>query len=213
MIRLILVEDEMLVRLGLQELLSLDGQVELVAVCPDGQSALDAIRQKSADIVLMDIRLPLLTGVEVLETLRSQGNTVPVILITTFDDDEMFFRAVRAGANGFIRKDSSLADLKKCFGRVLKGERVYRPAITEAGRAGLQAFRPSFDASDLPENLTKKEMEVLACMTAGMSNREIAESLGITEATVKTHVSTIFAKLGVRDRIRAVLRGLELGLV
>ena len=209
--RIILIEDETLVRLGLCELLNLDPALTVVAQADNGYDAVETLASVGADIALVDVRLPGLSGVEVLVCARRKGVTTPVILITTFDDDETFFRAIQAGANGFIRKDSSLAELSSCIDRVLKGERVYRPTITRSARAGLDAFRPSFDSLDLPEPLTPKELEVLALMTAGMSNKEIAQSLGVAEATIKAHASTIFSKLGVRDRVRAVLKGLEIG--
>jgi DNA-binding NarL/FixJ family response regulator len=149
----------------------------------------------------------------VLKEVRQRGLTTPVVLVTTFDDDDMFFRAIQNGANGFIRKDSTLDDLTSCIDKVIAGERVFRPSVTRSARTALEAFQPRFESMELPEPLTKKESEVLALMTAGLSNKEIAESMGVTEATIKTHASTIFAKLGVRDRVRAVLKGLEIGYV
>jgi DNA-binding NarL/FixJ family response regulator len=125
----------------------------------------------------------------------------------------MFFRAIQNGANGFIRKDSTLADLTSRIEKVIAGERVFRPSVTQTARTGLEAIQPKFESLELPEPLTKKELEVLALMTAGLSNKEIAESQGVTEATIKTQASAIFAKLGVRDRVRAVLKGLEIGCI
>lgn len=211
--RIILVEDETLVRLGLVELLHLSNRFEIVAQAADGFQAVDVLLAHSCDVVLMDVRLPGLSGVDVLKTVRARGLRTPVVLITTFDDDETFLRAIQAGASGFIRKDSSLADLAACMEKVMQGERVFRPSITLSVRSGLESFQPSFDCSALPDPLTHKEQEVLALMTAGLSNKEIAESLGVSEGTIKTHASTIFSKLGVRDRIRAVLKGLEMGFV
>ncbi len=211
--KIFLVEDETLVRLGLCELLKLNPDYEIAGQAEDGFSAVEAIMSTHSDVVLMDVRLPGQSGVDVLKALRQQALTIPVILVTTFDDDEMFFRAIQAGANGFIRKDSSLADLTSCIDRVMNGERIFRPSVTRSARAGLEAFQPKFESMDLPEPLTKKEAEVLALMTAGLSNKEIAESMGVAEATIKTHASTIFAKLGVRDRVRAVLKGLEIGYI
>ena len=211
--KLILVEDETLVRLGLCELLNLDPRFQIVALAEEGCAAIDTIMQTPADLVLMDVRLPSLSGVDVLKEIRKRGLNTPVILITTFDDDDMFFRAVQGGANGFIRKDSSLTELTACIERVIRGERIFRPSVTRSTRNGLEAFQPSFDCTQLPEPLTKKEIEVLALMTAGLSNKEIALSMGISEATIKTHASSIFSKLGVRDRVRAVLKGLEIGYV
>jgi DNA-binding NarL/FixJ family response regulator len=211
--RIVLVEDETLVRLGLCELLKLNAKFDIVGQAEDGIGAVDTIMNTESDVVLMDVRLPGQSGVDVLKDVRQRGFTTPIILVTTFDDDDMFFRAIQTGANGFIRKDSTLAELTSCIDKVINGERVFRPTVTRSARTGLEAFQPKFDSLELPEPLTKKELEVLSLMTAGLSNKEIAESLGVTEATIKTHASTIFSKLGVRDRVRAVLKGLEIGCI
>jgi DNA-binding NarL/FixJ family response regulator len=211
--KIVLVEDETLVRLGLCELLKLNVGFEIVGQAEDGFGAVETIMETKADVVLMDIRLPGQSGVDVLKEVRERGLTTPVILITTFDDDEMFFRAVQCGANGFIRKDSTLAELTSCIDKVVAGERVFRPSVTRSVRTALETLQPRFESMALPEPLTKKESEVLALMAAGLSNKEIAQSQGVTEATIKTQASTIFSKLGVRDRVRAVLKGLELGRV
>lgn len=211
--KILLVEDETLVRLGLCELLKLNPDYEIVGQAEDGVRAVDILMSVPSDVVLMDVRLPGQSGVDVLKAVRDKGFTTPIILVTTFDDDETFFRAIQAGANGFLRKDSSLAELTSCIDKVMSGERVFRPSVTRTARSGLEALQPQFESLDLPEPLTKKEAEVLSLMTAGLSNKEIAESLGVTEATIKTHASTIFAKLGVRDRVRAVLKGLEIGYI
>lgn len=211
--KILMVEDETLVRLGLCELLKLNTGYEIVAQAEDGPSAVQLIMEAPADVVLMDVRLPGMSGVDVLKDVRERGSVTPIILVTTFDDDETFFRAIQAGANGFIRKDSTLAELTACIGKVIAGERVFRPSVTHGTRMAIGAFQPTFESSELPEPLTKKEAEVLSFMTAGMSNKEIAESMGVGEATIKTHASAIFSKLGVRDRVRAVLKGLEIGCI
>ena len=211
--KIVLVEDETLVRLGLCELLKLNANIDIVAQAEEGFGAVETIMNTESDVVLMDVRLPGQSGVDVLKAVRQRGLTTPIVLVTTFDDDDTFFRAIQNGANGFIRKDSSLLELTSCLDKVIAGERVFRPSVTRGARSALDAFQPKFESMDLPEPLTKKESEVLALMTAGLSNKEIAESMGVTEATIKTHASTIFSKLGVRDRVRAVLKGLEIGYV
>lgn len=209
----ILVEDETLVRLGLCELLKLNASIDIVAQAEEGFGAVETIMNTESDVVLMDVRLPGQSGVDVLKDVRQRGMTTPIVLVTTFDDDDTFFRAIQNGANGFIRKDSTLVELTSCLDKVIGGERVFRPSVTRGARRGLEAFQPKFESMELPEPLTKKESEVLALMTAGLSNKEIAEGMGVTEATIKTHASTIFSKLGVRDRVRAVLKGLDIGYV
>ncbi len=213
MIRLILVEDEALVRLGLRQLLGFDSRMQVIADASNGVEALELIGRERPDVVLMDVRLPGMSGVEVLKALRARGLATPVILITTFDDEQAFLQAMHAGASAFLRKDISLEDLTAAIDCALKGERIFRPAITQVAQKRLFEIKSNFDAAELPDPLTRREIEVLRLMAAGLSNKEIADALHAGEATVKTHASSILSKLGVRDRTRAVLKGLELGYV
>jgi DNA-binding NarL/FixJ family response regulator len=213
MTRVVVVEDEMLVRQGIVELLGLTGRFEVVGQAATGEEALRVIPENAPDLVLMDVRLPGLSGPEVLEHFREQGLCVPVVLITTFDDDEALLRGMRAGARGYLRKDISIEELTRSIEAALAGETVLRPAVTSRGLDRFRSLQPSFECSALPEPLTERETGVLRLMAEGLSNREISEVLGISDATVKTHVSTILSKLGVRDRTRAVLKGLEIGLI
>lgn len=213
MIRLLVVEDETLFRLGLQKLLSLNDEFEVVGEAADGEDAVRKVDRMSPDVVIMDVNLPKLSGIGALERLRERGCGTPVILLTTFDEEDSFLKGMRAGASAFLRKDVPFADLTATIHAALRGERVFRPTITDKAAQRLASMRPAFDALDLPDPLTRREIEVLRLLAAGLSNKEIADALGAGEATVKTHVSSILSKLGVRDRTRAVLRGLELGLV
>ncbi len=213
MIRLVLVEDEALVRLGLRQLLGFDERIEVVADAADGVTALATILREQPDVVLMDVRLPGMSGVEVLKAMRAQGLSTPTILITTFDEEAAFLQAMHAGANAFLRKDISLEDLKSAIDAALRGERTFRPAITQVAQRRLFEMKASFPSADLPDPLTPREIEVLRLMAAGLSNKEIAQSLHAGEATIKTHASSILSKFGVRDRTRAVLKGLELGYI
>lgn len=213
MIRLVLVEDEALVRLGLRQLLGFDARIEVVADAADGVTALATILRERPDIVLMDVRLPGLSGVEVLKAMRAHGLSTPTILITTFDEESAFLQAMHAGANAFLRKDISLEDLKAAIDAALQGERIFRPAITQVAQRRLFEMKASFPSANLPDPLTPREIEVLRLMAAGLSNKEIAVSLHAGEATIKTHASSILSKFGVRDRTRAVLKGLELGCI
>ncbi len=140
--KILLVEDDTLVRLGLCELLKLNPDYEIVGQAEDGVRAVDILMSVSSDVVLMDVRLPGQSGVDVLKAVRDKGFTTPIILVTTFDDDETFFRAIQAGANGFLRKDSSLAVLTSCIDKVTNGERVFRPSVTRTARSGLEALQP-----------------------------------------------------------------------
>ena len=213
MIRVVLVDDQTLVRRGIRSLLELAGDVTIAAEAADGDEALDVIRREQPDVILLDVRMPKKTGVEVLRALQSDGVVPPVILLTTFDDDEVLLEAVKAGARGYLLKDVSLERLTEAIRAVARGGTVIRPAVTERVLRGLDHVRRDFDALEPPDPLTKREVEILRLMAGGYSNREIADALGTAEGTVKNHASSILAKLGVRDRTRAVLKALELGYI
>ncbi len=213
MTRVVLVDDETLLRLGLRQLLSLAPDFQVVAEAGDGQNALDTILATPADVVLMDVRLPYLTGLDVLRRLRKAGRDIPVVLMSTFNDDRTLLEAMQAGANALIRKDTSLRGLTDCLEGAARGELLFRAPVSQAARRGLHDYQPAFTRSGIPDRLTPKEVEVPGLMTGGLSNKEIGFALNVAEATVKAHVSSILSKLGVRDRILAVLLGLELGYV
>ncbi len=214
MIRVGLVDDQTLVRAGIRALLGLVPDVEVAFEAEDGASALRALEETGADVVLLDLRMPGLDGIGVLRALRGTGRLPPTIVLTSFDDDALMLEAIRLGARGFLLKDISLERLTEAIRTVAAGGTLLQPAITERLlRAALGAGTGGFDSSVAPEPLTEREVEVLRLMTGGCSNREIADSLGVAEGTAKNHISNILAKLGVRDRTRAVLKALELGLV
>lgn len=208
-----MVEDEMLVRRGIRGLLSLGQDIAVVAEAADGEEAIAVITDLSPDVVLLDVRMPRRSGIEVLETLQAAGRLPPTILLTTFDDDAVLLKGIRAGARGFLLKDVSVETLVDAIHRVAAGETLIRPTVTERALKRLEQTPPAFDSLELADPLTKREMEVLRLMAGGFSNREISDALGAAEGTVKNHISSILSKLGVRDRIRAVLKGLESGLI
>ena len=207
MIRVALVDDQMLVRSGIRGLLDLTDDTRVVAEAADGIEAARMLAEAAVDVLLLDVRMPGRGGVELL---RDTAVLPPTIMLTTFDDDDALFDAMRAGARGFLLKDISLERLADGIRAVMAGETLFRPALTERTRA---AFRRGQPAGHAAGALTGRETEVLALMAGGLSNGEIAGSLGCGEGTVKNHVSSILAKLGVRDRVRAVLRGIELELI
>ncbi len=213
MIRIGIVEDELLFRLGLKELLSLEADYEVVGEAADGAEARRLVAEVPLDLLLLDLRLPGESGADIVRALRALGHTLPILLLSTFDDDDTFFAGLRNGANGFLRKDVSFTELKTAISTVLRGERYLKPAVTETARLHLERARVAFDSALAPDPLTPREVEVLRLMAGGLSNREIADVFGTSEATVKSQVSSIISKLGVRDRVRAVLRGLEKGYV
>ena len=213
MIRVVLVDDQTLVRQGVRSLLELSGDITIVAEAADGNDAIAVIRRERPDVVLLDVRMPAKSGVEVLRGLQAAGDLPPTILLTTFDDDEALLEGVKAGARGYLLKDVSLEQLTGAIRTVADGGTVIRPAVTERVLRGLEHVRRDFDALSPPDPLTKRELEILRLMAGGYSNREIAGALGTAEGTVKNHASSILSKLGVRDRTRAVLKALELGYI
>ena len=213
MIRVLLVEDQTLVRRGIRSLLELAGDMHIVAEAADGEEAIAVIRQTRPDVVLLDVRMPRKNGLDVLRELHASNELPPTILLTTFDDDEVLLEGVRAGAKGYLLKDVSLEVLTDAVRAVSAGGSVIRPAVTERVLRGLEQTRRDFDALSPPDPLTKREVEILRLMAGGYSNREIAGALGTAEGTVKNHASSILSKLGVRDRTRAVLKALEHGYI
>lgn len=213
MIDVVLVDDQMLVRSGIRGLLELNGDFRVIGEAGDGDQAIQVIADARPDVVLLDVVMPGRSGVEVLQVLRERGLIVPTLLLTTFDDDEALLQGMRAGAKGFLLKDISLERLSDAIRRVVRGQTLFRPAITERVLQGLKETPQPFAKLPMAERPTARETEVLALMAGGFNNREIGEALGTSEGTVKNHVSTILSKLGVRDRVRAVLRGLELGYI
>ena len=213
MIRIVLVDDQTLVRQGIRSLLELAGDITIVGEAGDGDEALGAIAREKPDVVLLDVRMPKKNGLDVLRELKTKDVVPPVILLTTFDDDETFLAAVRAGAKGYLLKDVSLEQLTDAIRAVAAGGTVIRPAMTERILRGLEHMPRDFDALSPPDPLTKREIEILRLMAGGYSNREIADALGTAEGTVKNHASSILSKLGVRDRTRAVLKAIELGYI
>lgn len=212
-IRVVLIDDQTLVREGIKGLLSLSDTVEVVAEGADGADAVDLVRSHDPDVVLMDMRMPRVSGAEATRALKEAGFDVPVVILTTFDDHEQVLDGIRAGAKGYLLKDVSLESLIDAISSVASGETMIQPAITETLLRGLSdtSGGPPLDASI--ESLTARETEVIRLMAGGYSNREIAGALHKSEGTIKNHVSSILAKLGVRDRTRAVLKAIEHGLL
>lgn len=213
MIRILLADDQTLLREGIRGLLDLTDDLRVVGEAADGDEAVRLARELSPDVLLLDVRMPKKTGVEVLRALASPGPVPPALLLTTFDDDEALLAGLRAGAKGFLLKDVSFEDLTDGLRRVARGETLLRPAVTERVLRRVAAGAVSVGSDAEPERLTPREREILRLLAAGLSNREIADALGTSEGTVKNQTSSILGKLGVRDRTRAVLKALDLGLV
>lgn len=210
MIRVCVVEDQTLVRKGLVRLLSLASDIEVVGEACDGEEARSVLRSTAPDVVLLDVRMPKASGLDLLEYLERQPSSPACILLTTFDDDDAVLRGIRLGARGYLLKDVTLEHLTEAIRRVSMGETLFNPALTV--RLIRELNPTSQRAEPIPEEaLTDRESEILRLMTGGYSNREIAEALDLSEGTVKNHVSNILSKLGVRDRTRAVLKAIQHG--
>ena len=213
MIRLVLADDQTLVREGIRGLLELTDDIQVVGEAADGGEALDAVAAVRPDVLLLDVRMPVHSGIDVLRRLAAARQLPPTILLTTFDDDEALLAGMHAGARGFLLKDVSFETLTAAIRAVARGETLIRPAVTERAIRTIEESPPAIESLDPPDRLTPREVEVLRLIAAGWSNREIADAIGTREGTVKNHISSVLSKLGVRDRTRAVLRALELGLI
>ncbi|MFZ8198531.1 response regulator [Alteromonas portus] len=211
--RLILVEDQMLVREGIKSLLGLDDSVEVVGEYENGQQLIDSENALNCDVILMDIRMPKLSGIDTLLALSDKGISTPVLMLTTFDDHELVNGAMRAGAKGYLLKDVSLETLVDTITQVKNGKTLIQPAVTEKVLQGLKGLNVEFESFENPEPLTEKEVDILRLIAAGYSNKEIADAMFKSTGTIKNQVSSIMAKLGVRDRTRAVLKALEQGVI
>ncbi|NQZ06390.1 MAG: response regulator transcription factor [Algicola sp.] len=212
-INVLLVDDQTLVRQGIQSLLSLSDKVEVIAQASDGSEVLGAVVEHKPDVILLDIRMPRQDGIATLEQLKAENITTPVIILTTFDDHEVVLQGIKAGAKGYLLKDVSLDCLVDAIEKVHQGETLVKPAITDTVLQGLSSLKSDFASYDKPEALTAKETQVLRLMAGGYSNKEIADAMFKSQGTIKNQVSTILAKLGVRDRTRAVLKAIELGFI
>lgn len=212
MIRVVVVENEALVRQGLRRVLELDAELSVVGEARDGEEAIQVIRDARPDVVLLDERMPKLDGIGVLRALGQTDFFPPCLILTTFDDADVLLEGLRAGAKGYLLKDTSLEQLSAAIRSLSGGATFVQPTLTERLLRGLGPAR-SGATGETHQPLTERELEVLRLMAGGYSNREIARGLFVAERTVKNHVSSILAKLYVRDRTRAVLKALGMGLL
>ncbi len=216
-IRVLLVDDQPLFREGLAVLLTNHPGIEVVGEAGDGQEAVAQVEVCQPDVVLMDVRMPVLDGVAATRLLHQQWPRLPVIILTTFEDDHQVFEGLRAGAVGYLLKDVSSQKLIEAIQTAVRGETFLQPSIAAKVVAELnrvsQARPTPTPPPHLAEPLSERELEILRILATGASNREIAQQLFITEGTVKNHVTNILGKLNVRDRAQAVLHARELGLI
>jgi DNA-binding NarL/FixJ family response regulator len=214
-IRVLIADDQALVRSGFRMILEARDDLEVVGEAENGAQAIELAQELEPDVVLMDVRMPVLDGVGATRRLLEAGSCARVIILTTFDLDEYVFEALRAGASGFLLKDVQPAQLVEAIRVVASGEALLAPSVT---RRLLDRFAASLEASERkppPEldSLTPRELEILRLVAGGLSNAEIAAELVVSETTVKTHVSSVLRKLRLRDRVQAVVLAYEAGLV
>ena len=220
-LRVVVADDQALVRVGFRGIIDATDGFSVVGEAANGQEAIEVTRQTRPDVVLMDVRMPVMDGIEATRQISADGSGVRTLILTTFDLDEYVYAALRAGASGFLLKDTMPADLLAAIRVVAAGDALLAPSITrrligefarlpDSARSGGAGAAP---ASSVLDGLTERELEVLTLVARGMSNSEIADTLVISPATAKTHVAHLLAKLGARDRVQLVITGFKSGLV
>jgi RNA polymerase sigma factor (sigma-70 family) len=219
-IRLVLADDQALLRKGFRMILEAEDDLEIVGEAADGTDAVRLVDLYAPDVVLMDVRMPSMDGIEATRIIADSGSPTRVLILTTFDLDEYAFSALRAGASGFLLKDVPPAELIAGIRTVARGDAVVSPRITKRLLEEYAHQLPDAGPDELPEklhpalaDLTEREREVLLAVADGLSNAEIAERLFVSEATVKSHVGRLLAKLGLRDRVQAVVLAFQTGMV
>jgi len=206
-IRVFIADDQLLVRQGIRRLLELDRELEIAGEAEDGAQTIERVAEARPDVLLLDVRMPHMSGIDVLREMSASETLPPTLILTTFEDGDVVLEGIRAGARGFMLKDVSYEQLISAIRAVAAGETVFQPAVTQ------RLLRAVPRNSERTEELTEREREVVRLMAGGYSNKEIAHALGTAEGTIKNHVSSILGKLGARDRTRAVLKALESGLL
>jgi DNA-binding NarL/FixJ family response regulator len=213
-IRVVLVDDQTIVRTGLARILSPADGFEVVAECGDGEEAVATVSEVDADVVLMDVRMPRLDGIEATRRLGALPDAPPVLILTTFDEDELLWGAIEAGASGFVLKDTTAEELIAGVTAVAGGAAWFDPVVAPRVLTGYRnQVAPARRRAERLEELTDREHDVLRLLSRGATNAEIAATLHVGAATVKTHVGSIFTKLGVRDRAAAIVYAFDHGVV
>ncbi len=206
MIKVLVVDDQSLIREGLRMMLSLYDNILLVGEATNGKEALQALEENEVDLVLMDIRMPLMDGVEATKRIKEKYPNIKVLILTTFKEDEYFFEGLINGADGYILKDISSEDLAKAIETVYKGNVLLQPEIAKKVMGAIKGISAKDEKEDLRNELTKREYEIALLVSEGKTNKEISQILFITEGTVKNHISNILDKLDLKDRTQLALR-------
>src|ERR671919_1270621 len=216
MVKVLIADDQALVRTGFRMILDAENDVEVTGEAADGLEAIAAAQSERPDVILMDVRMPNMNGIEATRRLVDKDDVDPirVLILTTFDLDEYVYDALRAGASGFLLKDAPPEDLVQAVRVVARGEGLIAPSITKRLIEEIAQRPPQHTASpEALRSLTQRELEVLQLVARGLSNQEIAKELFVSETTVKTHVGRVLMKLGVRDRVQAVVLAYESGII
>ncbi len=215
LIRVLLVDDQRLMRDGLRTLIELETDLDVAGEAEDGLEAISAYRNMGPDIVLMDVRMPNLNGVEATRRIKADFPEANILILTTFDDDEYIFEALRAGASGYLLKDVSGKELADAIRTVAGGGTLIAPSVARKVVSEFARLKPASasTAESLPEPLSVREIEILQVLAQGRTNKEIADYLHLAEGTVKNYVTSILQKIGARDRTQAALRAKELGIL
>lgn len=218
MIKILLVDDQQLIRQGIQYLLETENDLRVIGHASNGKEAIRIAEELKPDVILMDIRMPEMDGVQATAEILKKNSGIGIIILTTFDDDEYIFEGLKAGARGYFLKDISSEEMAEAVRTVAAGGALIQPSITrkvlsEFSRLAANPVSGKSSQHKLEEPLTDREMDVLLVLAEGLSNKEISERLFITEGTVKNHVSNLIAKLNVRDRTQAIIKAQEFGLL
>ena len=209
--KILLCDDQAVIRDGLEMLLNLERDFEVIGAAQDGAEALELAAQKQPDLILMDLKMPIMNGIEATRQIRAKFPNIKILVLTTYDDDEWVFDAIRAGASGYLLKDTSRQKIVEAIRGTMDGKSFVDPAI--AGKLLNQvASRQTQPASILTDKLTERELDVLRLIAKGINNSEIATQLHLSEGTVRNHVSAILEKLGVSDRTQAAVIAIQHGL-
>lgn len=212
-IKLLIADDQTLMRQGLKELLSPFDDLQVVALAEDGEEAIEKLKELQVDVALVDIRMPKMSGIDVLRKTSEFEISTAIILLTTFNDQEPMIEGLCLGAKGYLLKDVSADRLHKAIIDVAAGKTYYSPAITERIAVGVSNVRDKANESALIESLTAREVEILRLVGSGLSNKDISEALVCSDGTIRNHMSSILGKLDVKDRTQAVLKALDLDLI
>ncbi|MDO3387629.1 response regulator transcription factor [Gilvimarinus sp. SDUM040013] len=210
-INVLVIDDQTLVREGIKSLLSLDSDIDVCGEAWDGQHALELLQSTTADVILLDIRMPVMNGLEFLEAIQQQGEDCNALVLTTFDEHDLVLECLKFGAKGYLKKDVSLHTLVSAIKTVAAGKKWMQPIVTERIKSQVTPSEKSHTPLGAP--LTEKEQQILQLVAAGYTNNEIAGATFRSEGTVRNQVSSILSKLDVKDRTRAVLKAMDLGML